>query len=296
MDGRRVSSSGGNNDTHHRNGSRNGGGITGWQEGSGIGSGLARPGIGGTVLRRRSASTSDQMKTAGNTKLSELIPRFVRLSALVACELGSEARDEESERARDGTGGGASPERIWEREEDERMQRGNMSSSPSSIRTVNSATLARHRLYANALRPSREWFMLLAGLLTRAVLEGYLTARWRGLAPVECLLMVGQGIVDSGTSNAPDKGKEKDVGIGGGGAVDEDPEDEFAWFDPDEHPSLLDAIRILFPALRNPRSAPLYKKDDAYAEFEMEMDERLRKVCEGFSFVRSIWSQPLSVL
>lgn len=231
------------------------------------------------MLRRRSASTSDQMKTAGNTKLSELIPRFIRLSALVACELGSEARDEESERARDGA---ASPERIWEREEDERMQRSNLSSSPSSIRTVNSATLARHRLYANALRPSREWFMLLAGLLTRAVLEGYLTARWRGLEPVECLLMVGQGILD--TANSPDKGREKDAGIGDSGNVDEDSEDEFAWFDPDEHPSLQDAIRILFPALRNPRSAPLYKKDDAYAEFEMEMDERLRKVCDPFLF------------
>jgi hypothetical protein len=274
MDGRRVSSSGGNTDSHHRNSSRSGGGITGWQEGSGIGSGLARPGIGGTVLRRRSASTSDQTKTVGDTKLAVLIPRFVRLSALVACELGSEARDEESERARDGGGGGASPERIWEREEDERTQRGNMSSSPSSIRTVNSVTLARHRLYANALRPSREWYMLLAGLLTRAVLEGYLTARWRGLEPVECLLMVGQGIAES--TNSQDKGKGGDVGIGEG------PEDEFAWFDPDEHPSLPDAIRILFPALRNPRSAPLYKKDSAYAEFEMEMDERLRKVCELF--------------
>jgi hypothetical protein len=279
---RRVSASGGNIDAHNRNSQKIGGGITGWQEGSGIGSGLARPGIGGTVLRRRSASTSDQMKTAGTTKLSELIPRFVRLSALIACELGSEARDEESERAREGVGGGgASPERIWEREEDERMQRTNLSSSPSSIRTVNSATLARHRLYAYALRPSREWFMLLAGLLTRAVLEGYLTARWRGLEPVECLLMVGQGIVDNGTENVSEKGKEKDAGIGDSGTVNADPEDEFAWFDPDEHPSLQDAIRILFPALRNPKSAPLYKKDDAYAEFEIEMDERLRKVSKS---------------
>jgi hypothetical protein len=33
---------------------------------------------------------------AGNTKLSELVPRFLRLSALVAIELGSEVRDEEA--------------------------------------------------------------------------------------------------------------------------------------------------------------------------------------------------------
>ena len=35
--------------------------------------------------------------------------------------------------------------------------------------------------------------MLLAGLLTRATLEGYLSAGWRGLKPVEVLLGVGLG-------------------------------------------------------------------------------------------------------
>ena len=81
----------------------NGGGITGWQDGSGIGSGLARPDVDGSVLRRRSwsalalpeASNRTTGTGAGNTKLSELIPRFLRLSALVAIELGSEVRDED---------------------------------------------------------------------------------------------------------------------------------------------------------------------------------------------------------
>jgi hypothetical protein len=89
-----------------------GGGVTGWQDGSGIGSGLARPEIDGSVLRRRSWSalslpeSSNRMTGtgAGNTKLSELIPRFLRLSALVAIELGSEVRDED---AGDKVGGGA---------------------------------------------------------------------------------------------------------------------------------------------------------------------------------------------
>ena len=31
-------------------------------------------------------------------------------------------------------------------------------------------------MFENALRPSLEWYMLLAGLLTQVVLEGYLTA------------------------------------------------------------------------------------------------------------------------
>jgi hypothetical protein len=92
-------------------GSPTSGGITGWQDGSGIGSGLARPDVDGSVLRRRSWSAlalpaSNNRTTgtgAGNTKLSELIPRFLRLSALVAIELGSEVRDEEGA---DKVGGG----------------------------------------------------------------------------------------------------------------------------------------------------------------------------------------------
>jgi hypothetical protein len=82
----------------------NGCGITGWQDGSGIGSGLARPDVDGSVLRRKSWSvlalpeSSNRMTGtgAGNTKLSELIPRFLRMSALVAIELGSEVRDDEA--------------------------------------------------------------------------------------------------------------------------------------------------------------------------------------------------------
>jgi hypothetical protein len=44
--------------------------------------------------------------------------------------------------------------------------------------------------------------MLLAGLLTRAVLEGYLTAGWRGIKPAECLLLVGIGINRNGGPSA----------------------------------------------------------------------------------------------
>ncbi|KAI0077091.1 hypothetical protein K474DRAFT_1643936 [Panus rudis PR-1116 ss-1] len=77
-----------------------GGGVTGWQEGSGIGSGLARPGPKGTVLRRASDAyrqnppqdtSSPGVLRMANTKLSEFIVRFLRLSALVASELGREA-------------------------------------------------------------------------------------------------------------------------------------------------------------------------------------------------------------
>ncbi|THU83582.1 hypothetical protein K435DRAFT_807382 [Dendrothele bispora CBS 962.96] len=93
--------------------SPDGGGITGYQDGSGIGSGLLRPSGAGSVLRRKTAipyknegwsgiggrgasmmTTDDVDATgSGNTKLSELVPRFLRLSALIAAELGREIRE-----------------------------------------------------------------------------------------------------------------------------------------------------------------------------------------------------------
>lgn len=194
-----------------------GGGISGWRDGSGIGSGLARPGPKGSVLRRKQAS-SHGSTGAGNTKLSELIPRFLRLSALVAAELGLETRDKED----------------WHDD------------SPSSA-----APAPLEQMHAYALRPSQEWYMLLAGLLTRAALEGYLTAGWRGSDAVECLMTCGLGI----------NHEKQDVNV-----------DEFAELDPDEFPSLIDSVRVLFPSTRGEKAQP----ED---EFEMEMDERLRRVC-----------------
>ncbi|EED81313.1 predicted protein [Postia placenta Mad-698-R] len=74
------------------------GGVTGWQDGSGIGSGLARSGPQGTVLRRppdaQVPSRLDGSPQMCSTKLSELIVRFMRLSALVAMDLGREATEE----------------------------------------------------------------------------------------------------------------------------------------------------------------------------------------------------------
>jgi hypothetical protein len=100
--GTAESSARGNQGLSARGTAGSGSGVTGWQDGTGIGSGLARPDVDGCVLRRRSwSSVGDPGSNgvtgtgSGNTKLSELIPRFLRLSALVAVELGNEARDEE---------------------------------------------------------------------------------------------------------------------------------------------------------------------------------------------------------
>ena len=176
-----------------------GGGISGFAEGAGVGSGLARPGPGGTLLRRwilpvddgRVSSASAGAGTGdGNTRLAELIPRFVRLSALVALELGREVGTEET-----GPGGGRA-----------------------------------------ALAPTVQWYLLLASLLTRAVLEGYLTAGWTGLAPLQILLSIGLGSTatpDTTTTPLPPPP-----------AAD----DEYVEFEPDGMPDLTDAVDVLFPS------------------------------------------------
>lgn len=222
-------------------------GVTGWQDGSGVGSGLARPGVEGNILRRRSwsvvidpasgISQSTEGTGSGNTKISELLPRLLRLSALVALELGSEAQEEAGIDSR-------SPpfnplDRTREQEE-------------------------KVRLHANALRPTIEWYTLLIGLITRAALEGYLTGGWRGTEAVECLLAVGLGMLnDVATDETQEHQVKEDMEVG----------DEFECYDPIALPSLRDAAKILFPAIQSGSSPGA-----AELEFQRELRERLQRV------------------
>ncbi|KAJ7471564.1 hypothetical protein B0H11DRAFT_2283228 [Mycena galericulata] len=109
------------------------------------------------------------------------------------------------------------------------------------------------------LRPSRRVVLLLAGLLTRAVLEGYLTAGWRGPDAVDCLLKVGLGM--------------RTESMGAGAPPKETLAEEFAEFDPTTTEPA-GRRRMLFPALRDGR---LTNKGLAEEEFEMEMETRLRR-------------------
>lgn len=243
-----------------------GGGITGWQDGSGIGSGLLKPGVHGSCLRRKDSTESEEAGAstgAGNTKLSELIPRFIRLSALVAAELAAEAREEEdtnSMRPKDGARDRyAVNDGDWAHTHSRQDSGFSPLLSPMSPSTARSVSQAQDKAHDAAFRPTREWYMLLAGLLTRAVLQGYLTAGWRGTQPVECLLTVGLGMAES-----------IDVEESGG---------DFEEFDPDDLPTLLEATKLLFPAFRT--SAPP-RKSQAEEEYETEMRGRLQRVCSAF--------------
>ncbi|KAI0789965.1 hypothetical protein C8Q75DRAFT_793068 [Abortiporus biennis] len=274
-----------------------GGGVTGWQEGSGIGSGLARPGKRGTVLRRPSeafiqAPASGSSSGHGgdgrgggngqamaNTKLAETVIRFLRLSALVAMELGREATEDRAsvDGGRDDEHPGLATPRP-------------PSLSPLAVFKDLRPPAVRHlapdlNLHANALRPTREWYFLLAGLLTRTVLEGYITGGWLGVEPLEVLLGVGLGLSPapegmlSGASN-PNPIPGINTPVGSAKPKNSDP---FSEFDPDDLPELDDAVRILFPTLRevnfmtagNSSSYP--KKDGAELDYEIEMTDRLAR-------------------
>jgi len=124
---------------------------------------------------------ADDVRGGKNTQLAELIPRFLRLSALVALELRRE-----------------------------------VGSTATNVE--------------NALKPTSEWYLLLAGLLTCAVLEGYLTAGWTGFAPVQVLLGVGLG-----SAVVPE-------------ASPLTTSDEYDEFEPDDMPDLSNAVSVLFPS------------------------------------------------
>lgn len=94
-------------------------GVESWKTGGGVGAGLTKPGIRGIALRRRTTHNFGQqggqcytvmagVRDAGpctvGCKLVDLIPRFLKLSALIAIELGHEAAEREREDEEDAMG------------------------------------------------------------------------------------------------------------------------------------------------------------------------------------------------
>ncbi|KAJ3732449.1 hypothetical protein DFJ43DRAFT_1039316 [Lentinula guzmanii] len=303
-----------------------GGGISGYQDPStaggcsvGVGEGLLKPSINGSALRRRTASPYTRRSSRGGggeseadstgsgyTKLSELLPRFLRLSALVSTELGREVRE-----GREG--------------KDLDELKTSTSSGSSSASTTTKQGVGGS---LTTLAPSREWYHLLAGILTRAALQGYLTAGWRGVNAVECLMGVGLGIDLNGFRSAPPaergisnvESTSDSVREASPSSSTDDPdadsrleaeadifaedEDFFKGFNPDELPTLQQAVAILFPSLglsgniegedrlserdtRNEsgsdysQTTPRKRQPNAAeVEFANEMNERLRGFLE----------------
>lgn len=92
-------------------------------------------------------------------------------------------------------------------------------------------------------QPRKEWFDILALLLTRAVLEGYMLHGWRGSRAAQVLFGFGSTSVKGSpalqkASKAPRDDSDDDS--------DSDSEDEEAEFSPDGYPKLWDACSNLF--------------------------------------------------
>lgn len=173
--------------------------------------------------------------------MTDLLPRFLRLSALVAVELGREERHED-ERA----------EKVAELAMAKRKRSTSTSSvgggrarATSGAGDVASSALSNNSYDSDddspdtdkrlAARPTKMWYKLLSGLLTRAVLQGYLVKGWKGTDPVEVLLGVGIGAVPPEDSTNRD---DEDVAM-----LDEEDEKDY---EPDDMPDLADAWHILF--------------------------------------------------
>ena len=130
--------------------------------------------------------------------------------------------------------------------------------------------------YLRRAGPTREWYALLAGLLTRAVLEGYLLKGWEGTWAAETLL--GLGLSDGFRGEKLDKKATSDILEFVEGELPTVNE-----LDPDDLPSVLEAAGILFGEhcamdTENGETVEL----TAQKEFALEMHKRMNEVCCTF--------------
>lgn len=277
--------------------------VTGWQDGSGIGSGLSSgPKKDDSLLRR---------KYHGSTNLVDLIQRFLKLSALVAMELGLEADDQGSVgapqwNASDTQNQGSPPPKgkgragtFDLRSPTPEQQQNNPPSRSESV----SENGEKMQMQLYALRPSSEWYGLCAGLLTRAVLEGYVCGGWKGLGALETLMKVGLGLRPD-VLNLPsqDTPSPLEDGNGEGSARQyyhhhhhhhhnhHQPENPYEEFDPDDFPTIIESAKVLFPSLRQRATSinslglmeQQVMKETPEQEYEYDMEERLSRVRTRF--------------
>lgn len=94
-----------------------------------------------------------------------------------------------------------------------------------------------------------------------------MTCGWKGLCAVETLMKIGLGL-GAGASNE-NTGEESD----------DEGDDKFSEFDPDDFPTLLESVKVLFPSLRHrAHNADRVPKDEAEVEYEVEMEDLLDRV------------------
>ncbi|KIJ52413.1 hypothetical protein M422DRAFT_243198 [Sphaerobolus stellatus SS14] len=203
--------------------------------------------IGAGLMRKESQGTE-----GSGCVLADLLPRFLRLSALVTMELGREARGEE-------------PEVV-----DDASTPANGESSPSK----SGAT-------SKQAQPSRAWFALLCGLITRAVLEGYVARGWKGAEYAEILMGVGLGIQGVGTRRSASGFNNNSASTSSNVSQQLlDVLEGRTEYEPDEMPNLVDACKLLFSGLVQDARYPDAKEKATKTpeqEYVAEMEERMNE-------------------
>lgn len=190
--------------------------------------------------KKRRAQVQTKAKAAavyGETPMVDVLPRFLRFSALVAKELGREARETGEQRVVDvcaysTTTGGAdcasaapgspvvtttttssgfaspsptapgndgrsslpSTEKSYHRppQHGKETATGVGGSGGGGTKTTPVPVHLQPSTIGDA-RPTRAWYALLCGIVTRAVLEGYIRGQWKGADPLEVLFGLGLG-------------------------------------------------------------------------------------------------------
>ncbi|KZT52930.1 hypothetical protein CALCODRAFT_67586 [Calocera cornea HHB12733] len=221
-----------------------------------IGAGLRRPSL--LLLRRRSNLLSGLggERSLPTSRLTDLLPRFIRLSALVAIELGREAALAADDSTRPSTTNVS-------------IAGDTTDSSAASTYASDVETESDHTPLP--ARPSRAWYALLCTLCTRACLEGYLARGWRGTEGVETLFGVGvdlgmtfDGLLDDDAATAA---------AGAGSDESMTDAEDGAELEPDGWPTMEEAARVLFPGGQGEDGyVPL--TTGAQAEYEQEMRAR----------------------
>lgn len=119
------------------------------------------------------------------------------------------------------------------------------------------------------IRPTREWYALLAGLITRALLEGYLLRGWTGTQTAEVLL--GLGLHDEGSKKNKKSGSKSSFFVWKGAEQQQQQQDT-------EKPTEIDAQNHVWaedmPSTEEAASI-LFGNGTAFQEYVIEMEKRL---------------------
>lgn len=149
----------------------------------------------------RAQTRNPRKNSDRETRMADVLPRFLRFSALIAKELGREARETGEQKVLD-----VMPQDVHTTVSTSATNSGFAShnSSHSSHSRSHShhgssfgakETLPIHLQPSSTghARPTRAWYALLCGIVTRAVLEGYIRGKWKGADPLEVLFGLGLG-------------------------------------------------------------------------------------------------------